>query len=67
MLRLNICFSLGGYQDFEYLKLYALRYGRDEAAALLEKTGVYQGPERYTLEHMPIDIMRGEIFNACRS
>ncbi|KAH7524071.1 uncharacterized protein LOC107420255 [Ziziphus jujuba] len=58
---------LSGLQDFEYLKLYAARYGRDEAAALLEKTGVYQGPERYTLEHMPIDVMRGEIFNACRS
>lgn len=55
------------YQDIEYLRLYASRYGRDEGLALLEKTGLYLGPERYTLEHMPIDVMRGEIFNACRS
>ncbi|XP_022768922.1 uncharacterized protein LOC111312686 isoform X2 [Durio zibethinus] len=58
---------LSGLQDFEYLKLYASRYGRDEGLALLEKTGVYLGPERYTLEHMAIDIMRGEIFSTCRS
>ncbi|XWS14599.1 hypothetical protein CRYUN_Cryun35bG0023500 [Craigia yunnanensis] len=58
---------LSGLQDFEYLKHYASRYGREEGLALLEKTGVYLGPERYTLEHMPIDIMRGEIFNTCRS
>ncbi|XVE56016.1 hypothetical protein DITRI_Ditri03aG0203300 [Diplodiscus trichospermus] len=57
---------LSGLQDFEYLKLYASRYGREEALALLEKTGVYLGPERYTHEHMPIDIMRGEIFSTCR-
>ncbi|KAG8643558.1 hypothetical protein MANES_11G048300v8 [Manihot esculenta] len=57
---------LSGLQDIEYLKLYASRYGRDEGIALLEKTGVYLGPERYTLEHMPIDVMRGEIFNTCR-
>ncbi|KAI4316801.1 hypothetical protein L6164_024744 [Bauhinia variegata] len=58
---------LSGMQDFEYLKLYASRYGKDEGIALLERTGTYIGPERYTLEHMPIDAMRGEIFNACRS
>ncbi|KAL0017212.1 hypothetical protein SO802_004281 [Lithocarpus litseifolius] len=58
---------LSGLQDIEYLKLYASRYGRDEGLALLEKTGVYLGPERYTLEHMPVDVMRGEIFNTCRS
>ncbi|XP_017981817.1 PREDICTED: uncharacterized protein LOC18591355 [Theobroma cacao] len=58
---------LSGLQDFEYLKLYASRYGREEGLALLEKTGVYLGPERYTVEHVPIDIMRGEIFNTCRS
>nr|XP_023870417.1 uncharacterized protein LOC111983010 isoform X1 [Quercus suber]POF24162.1 hypothetical protein CFP56_06245 [Quercus suber] len=58
---------LSGLQDIEYLKLYASRYGRDEGLALLEKTGVYLGPERYTLEHMPVDVMRGEIFNMCRS
>ncbi|KAE8690360.1 hypothetical protein F3Y22_tig00110895pilonHSYRG00149 [Hibiscus syriacus] len=58
---------LSGLQDFEYLKLYASRYGREEALGLLEKTGVYLGPERYTMEHMAIDMMRGEIFNACRS
>ncbi|KAB5527863.1 hypothetical protein DKX38_021710 [Salix brachista] len=58
---------LSGLQDFEYLQLYTSRYGRDEGLALLEKTGMYLGPERYTLEHMPIDVMRGEIFNTCRS
>ncbi|XP_044475892.1 uncharacterized protein LOC123203554 isoform X1 [Mangifera indica] len=57
---------LSGLQDIEYLNLYASRYGRDEGLALLEKTGMYLGPERYTLEHMPIDVMRGEIFNMCR-
>ncbi|XP_012073311.1 uncharacterized protein LOC105634954 isoform X2 [Jatropha curcas] len=57
---------LSGLQDIEYLKLYTSRYGRDEGLALLEKTGVYLGPERYTVEHMPIDVMRGEIFNTCR-
>lgn len=58
---------LSGLQDIEYLKLYASRYGRDEGVALLEKTGVYQGPERYTHDHMPIDVMRGEVYNLCRS
>ncbi|XWS25736.1 hypothetical protein CRYUN_Cryun27aG0093100 [Craigia yunnanensis] len=58
---------LSGLQDIEYLKLYASRYGREEGLALLEKTGVYLGPERYTLEHVAIDIMRGEIFSTCRS
>ncbi|RZC14811.1 hypothetical protein D0Y65_008644 [Glycine soja] len=58
---------LNGLQDTEYLRLYASRYGRDESIALLERMGVYFGPERYTFEHMPIDAMRGQIFNACRS
>ncbi|XP_011040765.1 PREDICTED: uncharacterized protein LOC105136943 [Populus euphratica] len=58
---------LSGLQDFEYLQLYTSRYGRGEGLALLEKTGMYLGPERYTLEHTPIDVMRGEIFNMCRS
>ncbi|MED6118426.1 hypothetical protein PIB30_002132 [Stylosanthes scabra] len=58
---------LSGLQDFEYLKLYASKYGRDEGISLLERTGVYFGPERYTVEHMPVDVMRGQIFNACRS
>lgn len=57
---------LSGLQDIEYLKLYASRYGKEEGVALLERTGVYMGPERYTLEHMSIDMMRGEIFNAFR-
>ncbi|XP_021896439.1 uncharacterized protein LOC110813556 isoform X1 [Carica papaya] len=57
---------LSGLQDIEYLKLYSSRYGKDEGLALLEKTGLYLCPERYTHEHMPIDLMRGEIFNACR-
>lgn len=58
---------LSGLQDFEYLQLYTSRYGRGEGLALLEKTGMYLGPERYTLEHTPIDVLRGEIFNTCRS
>ncbi|KAI9113188.1 hypothetical protein K1719_015713 [Acacia pycnantha] len=58
---------LSGLQDYEYLKLYASRYGRDEGIALLERTGLYFGPERYTFEHMPIDALRGEVYNACRS
>ncbi|XP_042492086.1 uncharacterized protein LOC122071754 isoform X2 [Macadamia integrifolia] len=58
---------LSGLQDIEYLKLYASIYGRDEGLALLDKTRVYLGPERYTLEHTPIDMMRGEIFCTCRS
>ncbi|KAJ4701901.1 Alpha-1,6-mannosyl-glycoprotein 2-beta-N-acetylglucosaminyltransferase [Melia azedarach] len=57
---------LSGLQDIEYLNLYASRFNRDEGLALLEKTGIYLGPERYTFEHMPIDVMRGEIFNTCR-
>lgn len=57
---------LSGLQDIEYLRLYASRYGRDEGLALLQKTGVYLGPERYTHEHTPIDVMRGEIYNSCR-
>lgn len=58
---------LSGLQDIEYLKLYTSRYGRDQGLSLLEKTGLYLGPERYTHEHMPIDLMRGEIFSACRT
>ena len=54
-------------QDIEYLRLYASRFGRDEGLALLEKTGVYLGPERYPLEHTPIDVMRGEVYRTCRS
>ncbi|KAK4859918.1 hypothetical protein QYF36_014193 [Acer negundo] len=57
---------LSGLQDIEYLNLYASKYSRGEGLALLEKTGMYLGPERYTFEHMPIDVMRGEIFNTCR-
>lgn len=53
-------------QDYEYLKLYESKYGKAEAMGLLEKTGVYTGPERYTLEHRPIDVLRGEVYNTCR-
>ncbi|XP_042395783.1 uncharacterized protein LOC121986062 isoform X3 [Zingiber officinale] len=56
---------LSGMQDIEYLKLYSSRFGRDKGLALLEKTGVYLNPERYTLEHSPIDIMRAEIYRTC--
>ncbi|XP_077233285.1 alpha-1,6-mannosyl-glycoprotein 2-beta-N-acetylglucosaminyltransferase isoform X2 [Tasmannia lanceolata] len=58
---------LSGLQDIEYLKLYSSRYGRDEGLSLLEKTGVYRGPERYTIDHTPIDVMRAEIYRTCRS
>ncbi|KAL4559460.1 hypothetical protein LXL04_031598 [Taraxacum kok-saghyz] len=58
---------LSGLQDIEYLKLYSSRYGREEGVAILEKTGMYLGPERYTYDHSPIDMMRGEIFRTCRS
>ncbi|KAK9129932.1 hypothetical protein Sjap_010419 [Stephania japonica] len=57
---------LSGLQDIEYLKLYASKYGRQASLALLEKTGVYQGPEQYTSSHMPIDTMRAEVYYACR-
>lgn len=52
-------------QDIEYLKLYASMYGREESVSLLERTGVYAGPERYTTEHLPVDMMRGEIYSKC--
>ncbi|CAI9753428.1 unnamed protein product [Fraxinus pennsylvanica] len=58
---------LSGLQDIEYFKLYASRFGRGESLHLLEKTGMYHGPEQYTHEHMPIDVMRGEVFRTCRS
>ncbi|CAO2833996.1 unnamed protein product [Amaranthus hypochondriacus] len=58
---------LSGLQDIEYLRLYASRYGRDESISLMERTGVYMGPEHYSLEHAPLDMMRGEIYNKCRS
>lgn len=58
---------LSGLQDIEYLKLYASRYGREESISLLERTAVYMGPERYTHEHLPVDVMRGEIYSKCRS
>ncbi|XP_072971654.1 uncharacterized protein [Typha angustifolia] len=57
---------LSGMQDIEYLKLYSSRYGREEGLALLERTGVYLGPERYTVDHGPIDLMRAEIYHTCR-
>ncbi|CAA0841788.1 Unknown protein [Striga hermonthica] len=37
---------LSGLQDIEYLKLYSSRFGREEGLNLLEKTGMYFGPER---------------------
>ncbi|EYU45131.1 hypothetical protein ABFS82_03G056700 [Erythranthe guttata] len=58
---------LSGLQDIEYLKHYSSRFGREEGLNLLEKTGMYLGPERYTHDHMPIDIMRGEVFRTCQS
>ncbi|KAK6131194.1 hypothetical protein DH2020_035065 [Rehmannia glutinosa] len=58
---------LSGLQDIEYLKLYSSRFGREEGLHLLEKTGMYLGPERYTHEHVPIDVMRGEVYRTCQS
>ncbi|KAL8145053.1 uncharacterized protein LOC141706793 isoform X1 [Apium graveolens] len=58
---------LSGLQDIEYLKLYASKFGPEEGTAILEKTGMYMGPECYTHDHMPIDAMRGEVFRTCRS
>uniref|UniRef100_A0A0D9X0T2 Glycoside hydrolase 123 catalytic domain-containing protein n=1 Tax=Leersia perrieri TaxID=77586 RepID=A0A0D9X0T2_9ORYZ len=52
---------LSGMQDIEYLKLYSSKYGREEGLALLEKTGMYFGPDRYAHDHGPIDVMRGEV------
>jgi hypothetical protein len=60
----SCCFST---QDIEYLKLYSSRYGREEGLALMEKTGMYLGPDRYTLDHGPVDVMRGEVYRTCRS
>ncbi|KAG0565178.1 hypothetical protein KC19_8G170500 [Ceratodon purpureus] len=57
---------LSGMQDYEYLQLYSSMYGRHEALALLEKTGTYSGPERYTLDHGPIESLRGEVYRAYR-
>lgn len=64
---IEICLAWRGVQDIEYLKLYSSRFGREEGLHLLEKTGMYLGPERYTHEHLPIDVMRGEVFRTCRS
>ncbi|KAH7665457.1 hypothetical protein IHE45_13G035100 [Dioscorea alata] len=57
---------LSGMQDIEYLNLYSSRFGREEGLSLLERTGVYLGPERYTLDHMAIAAMRAQIYQACR-
>ncbi|XP_073019816.1 uncharacterized protein [Primulina eburnea] len=58
---------LSGLQDIEYLKYYSSRFGREEGLHLLERTGMYLGPERYTHDHMPIDIMRAEVFRTCQT
>ncbi|KAH8931516.1 hypothetical protein BDL97_19G025700 [Sphagnum fallax] len=58
---------LSGMQDFEYLQLYSSMYGRAAALSLLEKTGMYYGPERYTHEHGAIEVMRGEVYRSYRS
>jgi hypothetical protein len=42
-------------------------YGRAAALSLLEKTGMYYGPERYTHEHGAIEVMRGEVYRSYRS
>ncbi|OAE31690.1 hypothetical protein AXG93_3384s1640 [Marchantia polymorpha subsp. ruderalis] len=58
---------LSGMQDFEYLQLYSSIFGRLAGLALLEKTGMYYGPERYTHEHATVESMRSEVFRACRA
>lgn len=50
------------WQDFEYLQLYTSLHGREAALSLLDKTGMYNGPERYTIEHGPIESLRGEVY-----
>ena len=71
LLAVSLCSRLSiiafSTQDIEYLKLYSSRYGREEGLALLEKTGMYLGPDRYTLDHGPVDVMRGEVYRSCRS
>lgn len=62
----NFLIFSGTWQDYEYLQLYASMYGRHEALALLEKSGAYTGPERYALEHGPIESLRGEVYRAYR-
>lgn len=59
--------SVQNCQDFEYLQLYSSMYGRAAALSLLEKTGMYYGPERYTHEHGAIEVMRGEVYRSYRS
>ncbi|XP_020590821.1 uncharacterized protein LOC110031772 isoform X3 [Phalaenopsis equestris] len=58
---------LSGLQDIEYLELYSSKFGRPASVALLEKTGVYIGPERYTIDHAPVDLMRAEVYHTCHS
>ncbi|KAH7405124.1 hypothetical protein KP509_15G057500 [Ceratopteris richardii] len=58
---------LNGLQDFEYLQLYASRFGRPAALALIEKTGLYLGPDRYTADHGAIDLMRAEIYHSLKA
>ncbi|KAL2642236.1 hypothetical protein R1flu_009823 [Riccia fluitans] len=58
---------LSGMQDFEYLQLYSSVFGRLAALSLVEKTGMYYGPDRYTYEHTPIEAMRTEVFRACHA
>ncbi|KAK8923438.1 hypothetical protein KSP39_PZI019694 [Platanthera zijinensis] len=58
---------LSGLQDIEYLELYSSRYGREESVALLERTGAYVSPERYAVDHTPVDAMRTEVYRTCRS
>ncbi|GJY16130.1 hypothetical protein Tco_0386552 [Tanacetum coccineum] len=41
--------------DTQYLELYNSRYAREEGIAILGRTGMLLGPERYTLDHNPID------------
>lgn len=53
-------------QDYEYLQLYATRFGRPAASALLEKTGLYLGPDRYTPDHGAVDLMRAEIYHSLK-
>ncbi|KAH7286952.1 hypothetical protein KP509_32G029300 [Ceratopteris richardii] len=58
---------LSGLQDYEYLKAYASQFGRPAALALLEKTGLYLGPDRYTHDHGPIDLVRTEVHHYLRT
>ncbi len=51
-----------GAEDYEYLKAYQEKIGREAALAALHQ--VYQGPEKYTDDKQDIEKMRQQILTA---